>query len=127
MSTQLEQNKALVRRMFDEIWNKRQVAAISTFHAPPIVESLTAFVSEYFAAFADWELAVDEMVAEGDYVMLRWRNSGTHHGEFLGIPATGKRVTFEGMSILRITDGKIIDYAACYDLLTIRQQLSGDR
>jgi predicted ester cyclase len=58
--------------------------------------------------------------------MCRWRNSGTHHGEFLGIPATGKRVTVEGMSIQRIANGKIIDDAGYFDLLAIQQQLSGE-
>ena len=66
------------------------------------------------------------MMAEGDQVMSRWRNSGTHHGEFLGILATGKRVTLEGMAIQRIADGKIIDDAGYFDLLTIQQQLNGE-
>ena len=126
MSTQLEQNKALVRRMYDEIWNKRQIAAISTFYAPAEVEGTTAFTNEYFAAFADWEFGVEEIMAEGDQVMLHWHALATHHGEYLGIPATGRRVTFEGMAMLRIADGKIIDDPGYFDMLTIQRQLNGE-
>ena len=121
-----EDNKLLIREMFNEIWNKRQITVIPTFYAPTQVESTTAFVSTYFAGFADWHVEIVEMMSEGDQVMCRWRNSGTHHGEFLGIPPTGKRVILEGMSIQRIANGKIIDDAGYFDLLDLRQQLSGE-
>ncbi len=121
--TQAEQNKALVRRMFDQIWNKRQIDAIGTFYAPDMVAGMKEFVGSMFAAFAEWQLTVDDIVAEGDQVAVHWHNAGTHQGEYLGIPATGKRVTFEGMGLQRVVGGKIVDDKGFWDDLAIRKEL----
>lgn len=121
--TQAEQNKALVRQMFDEIWNKRQIEAIGMFYASDRVADTTKFVGSMFAAFAEWQLTVDDIIAEGDQVAVHWHNTGTHQGEYLGIPATGKRVTFEGMGLQRVVGGKIVDDSGFWDNLSIQQEL----
>jgi hypothetical protein len=71
----------------------------------------------------DWRLTVDEMIAEGDRVMVRWTFSGTQEGEYFGLPPTHKPVTYSGINIFRIIDGKIAEIADIYDRLWLWQQL----
>ncbi len=126
MTEQLEQNKALVTQMFDEIWNKRQFDKIETFYAPNMVAGIQEFIGAHFAAFTDWQFIADIVIAERDLVAVRWRNTGIHQAEYWGIQASGRRIMFEGISLLRIADGKIIHDEAQWDEPAIRQQLNGE-
>ena len=66
-------------------------------------------VAAFRAAFPDLRVSTEDLVAEGDRVVLRWRAEGTHQGELMGVPATGKRVTLTGIEILRIADDQIVE------------------
>src|SRR6266566_4202929 len=104
MST--EDNKALVRRCYDEVHNKKNLAAINEFldpngidHAAPPglpggLEGAKQFVSMFLTAFPDYHVTFEDMIAEGDKVVCRLTWHGTHQGKFMGIPPTGKHVTF---------------------------------
>jgi len=75
------------------------------------------------AAFTDGGITLEEIVAEGDMVVVRWRMHGTHTGEYMGVPPTGKVITNHGMSMYRIAGGKIVEDWAVMDMLGVMQQL----
>lgn len=133
---QEEANKSLTRRYAEELWNQGQASLIGDFvtvdivvHGPgfPDMKGLAAFTDSYAlfrTAFPDFHVTIDELVAEGDKVALRWTESGTHKGEYAGIAATGKHVTWTGMSVYRITNGKIAEMWVNQDDVGLLRQLS---
>ena len=133
MST--EENKALVRRILDEVWGQGHLHLLDEHLAPNFVdhgirppvppgpEGYKQFVTLYRNAFPDWHAAVEDQIAEGDKVVTRWHGRGTHQGDFLGIPATGKQVAVTGITINRIADGKGQEGWTELDALGIMQQL----
>ena len=133
MST--EENKALVRRFYEEVFNKKNLAGLNAFVDPQIIEhalppGLSAgsegtrqFIGMYLAAFPDLHLTAEDMVAEGDEVAARFTMRGTHRGEFMGIPPTGKQVTMTGIQIVRIAGGRIAENWVNLDALGMLQQL----
>lgn len=74
-------------------------------------------------AFPDFRVETDELIEAGDKVVSRWTVTGTHKGEYMGIPATGKRVNVTGMTLQRFEDGKIAEDWWAYDLLGFMQQV----
>jgi steroid delta-isomerase-like uncharacterized protein len=113
-----EQNKSLTRRFYEEVFNKKNLAAIDELCAagfvdhsalpeqPPGAAGLKAVFQEYFQAFPDMSLTIHEMIAENDIVVTRFTGRGTHKGALLGAPPTGKQVSFSGIDMVRIKDGK---------------------
>jgi steroid delta-isomerase-like uncharacterized protein len=128
-----ETNKALAREFFEEVWNRGDEAAIERFIAPNAAgndadfgagrEAFRAQWRKWRAAFPDLHFEVVDLVAEGDKVVTRWRLTGTHSAEFLGIPATGRRIDVEGMSLDRIADGMIAEGCDGWDNYGVRVQL----
>jgi steroid delta-isomerase-like uncharacterized protein len=90
---------------------------------PPGVEGLKHFYAALWAAFPDAKVTIEEMVAEGEKVAVRYTFTGTHRGEFLGIPATGNQVHSPGMTILRMSGGKCVERHNLTDTLAIMQQI----
>ena len=135
MST--EDNKALVRRFFQEFWNQKNLAIADELLAanfvdhtpgsppglPPGPEGFKQFASVYFTAFPDLRLTIEEMVAEGDEVVTRWTSHATHSGNFIGIPPTGKSTSITGITINRIVEGKAVETWTNFDMLGLLQQL----
>ena len=128
------QNKTLIRRWFDEVWNRGNPAAIDEMLASNAVvhglgfdlhgpAAFKEFQTAYRTAFPDIRLQVDEVVAEGDLVVARWSGSGTHSGDTLGFAGTGKRAHFTGMAMARIQGGKIVEGWNNFDQLGMLQQL----
>lgn len=74
-------------------------------------------------AFSDIEYTIDDQIAAGDKVVERWTVSGTHTGDWLGIPATGRRITFGGMDISRLQDGRMAEHWTQVDVLSLLQQM----
>jgi steroid delta-isomerase-like uncharacterized protein len=132
MST--EENKALVRRWYEK-FNEHSLAGIMEDYAPDLVAHGTGSVPDMdlagvkrfyvatFAAFPDAQLVIEDLIAEGDKVVQRWTMHGTHRGEFMGIPPTGKRVSLTGINIARIKDGKFVEGWNNEDDLGLMQQL----
>jgi len=129
--------KALERRWCEE-WNKGKAAAmavIDELHAPDYVwhpstgkdtrdlKDYKQSNSEIFSAFPDAHLTIDDMVAEGNKVVIRWTLTGTHKGEFMGIPPTNKKVKVWGISIDRVAGGKFVETWERSDDLGFMQQL----
>ena len=128
------QHKTLVRRIFEEGFNQNQPAVFDELIAPDYVNhSLPApapgaagfamVASMFRAAFPDLHFTIEDLIAEGDKVMTRWTMRGTHLGEFMGLPPTGKHVTAGGMQIERVVNGQIVEHWRKSDDLGLLQQL----
>jgi steroid delta-isomerase-like uncharacterized protein len=130
------ENKAIVRRLYEEVWNKRRVELVDELMSPSHAmhdnhlpdsgvgpEAYKRNVARYVTGFPDLRFTVEDMVAENDRVAVGWTISGTHKGEFRGISPTGKKVSVEGITIHHIADGKIMDSYANADYLGLMQQL----
>jgi predicted SnoaL-like aldol condensation-catalyzing enzyme len=127
-------NKALDRRYIDEVLNGRNLdvideicAAAYISHMPGVPDTDRAgdkqLVASMHAGFPDLEFELGEQIAEGDCVLHTLTGRGTHRAEFMGIPATGKRVEVTGMNINRIADGKIAEAWGVVDVLGLLQQI----
>jgi steroid delta-isomerase-like uncharacterized protein len=132
MST--EQNKAQVRRLTEEVWNRGNFAVLDELIAMDYVgheSSMTIqgqagarqFISQYRSAFPDLHFTIEDMIAEGDKVVARWSVTGTHEGNLLGIPPTGKRTVGTGITIIRFVEGKDQEDWVNWDALGLMQQL----
>ena len=127
-----EENKAIVRRFIEEVDNGNLERAIE-FLAPDFVayqpqgqmdrEELMRLAGGGRAAFPDFRHTIEDQIAEGDRVVTRLTNHGTHKGDFQGIAPTGKRVTVTEIAINRLAEGKIIEHRAELDILGLMQQL----
>ena len=131
MSTQ--DNKALVRRGFDTL-NERNWTAFYELISPDMVlheasatlqglEAYQQFVSMYYAAFPDLHFTVEDMIAEEDRVVARYRGRGTHQGELMGIAPTGKPTTVSNILITRIANEKVVEQWLNTEMLGMLQQL----
>ena len=132
-----EENKQVSRRLAEEAFGQGRFEVIDELVAddfvnrdtsiPPGVgsdrEGLKQLAQGYVAAFPDMELKVEDQVAEGDKVVSRWSARGTHKGELMGIPATGKQATVTGITIDRLESGKIVESWNNWDTLGLLQQL----
>ena len=132
-----EENKALVRRWFDEVWNKGRAEAIEEmFASDGLAYGLAAdpeeavdpqaykiFYNTFRGAFPDIIVNVEDMVAEGDKVAARCSVRGKHSGDHLGIAATHTPVDFTGITIVRIKDGKIVEAWNNFDFMRMNRQI----
>ena len=133
MST--EQNKALVKRAWDEVFNQKKLAVVDElwssdyiYHGPQGqefrgTESLKQLLSHYLEAFPDLHIEVEDLIAEGDKVVSRVISRGTHKGELQGIAPTGKEVTTTIILITRLEGGKFAEDWESRDDLGMLQQL----
>jgi predicted ester cyclase len=120
-----EQNKEIVRRYYDEVLNGRNLDAVGDYFADErMVEGVRRGCFSYFTAFPDLHVALDEFVAEGDRVFLRSTMTGTHDGEYKGIPATGRHVAAEAAEVFRIADGKFVGYWCMVEAAGLMRQLT---
>ena len=129
------ENKELVRRYFEEVWNKGRREAIEQMCSPTGVvhgldgsgtrglKELLAFHTRMQSAMPDQRVNVEALIAEGDLVTVRWTRTATHTGHGLQLAPTGKQLAFAGVSIFRIENGKIAEGWNCYDRLGMLQQL----
>jgi steroid delta-isomerase-like uncharacterized protein len=131
-----EENKAVVRRFIEEVWNNGNLDAIDELisedhvdHDPANAgspggrEGVRAFVQMYRTAYPDTHIEFGEMVAEGDLVAGSWTATGTHQGELMGMPPTGRSIHVTGMGMDRVRNGQIVESWANYDSLGMLQQL----
>jgi steroid delta-isomerase-like uncharacterized protein len=128
-----EANKALFRRVMEEGWNQHNLASLHEVFADCVYyspatgelkgEALKQLVASLAAAFPDRRVTIEDQVAEGDKLVTRWDSTGTHQGEFMGLAPTGRQVTFGGMNISRIVEGKVVEAREEWDTLGVFQQL----
>ena len=132
-----EANKLLVRRWFEQVWNQKSEAAIDEMLSPqgkshgfPEADSVLvgreafkAVHRTFCGAFPDVHVDVEETVAEGDRVAVRWRVSVTHLGDHLGFPATGKKETMAGSTFATVKGSQIVDGWNYMDMQALMQKL----
>jgi predicted ester cyclase len=135
MSSETELNKSVIRRFVEEVQNKKNWdvydelndPAFVNHSAPPGIpsdrEGGKIYLGAFLNAFPDCRFTVDDMIAEGDQVVTKKTFTGTHEGEFAGIPPTGKRVTLQFVDIMRVRDGRIVEHWLSMDQLSFMQQL----
>jgi steroid delta-isomerase-like uncharacterized protein len=133
MST--EDNKALMRRYFEEVFNQKKLAALDEFITPNHVdhtlppslpttpEGSKRALGMYLTAFPDLHVSIEDIIAEGDKVVIRFTSRGTQTRAFAGIPPTGKQVMVSSILVARITDGKIVEQWGLDDQMGMLQQL----
>ena len=133
MST--EDNKALVRRFYDEVFNNKNMAGVDAFVAPNVIdhslppgapgeiEGVRQTITMFLTAFPDLHLTLEDIIAEGDKVVVRWTMRGTHQGASLGMPPTGKQFTLPGISLVRLDEGMAAETWVSFDQLVMLQQL----
>jgi steroid delta-isomerase-like uncharacterized protein len=129
-----EQNKTLARRWFEDLFSRGDVDTANEIlseefvdHLPREeergIEELKHYVSIYRNAFPDIEDTVEDILAEGDKVVVRWRSRGTHQGQFMGVAPTGRHVAFTGMRPFRIAGGVIAESWVNIDERGLQEQL----
>ncbi len=130
-----EENKALVRRYFEAIDDRRDAAVVDEFLAPDFVshnpspgygsdrEGQKQAFAHFLAAAPDGYHIIDDQIAEGDKVVTRLTAHGTQTGELFGIPPTNTRITMTGIAVHRVRDGKIVEHWHEIDMLSGLQQL----
>ena len=135
MST--EENEAVIRRYFDEFWDRRDVALAPeifaddfVFYAPIVPEGIDGagdYRRSVFApllpAFPDLRLVPGEAICEGDRVAMRFTMCGTHRGTFVGVAPTGKGFAVSGVVVGRVVAGRIAELRGVFDGLGMMQQL----
>ncbi len=119
----LEENKALVRRLVNEVINGGNTDAIDRLFAPELAPRMKRLFGSFRSAFPDWREEIIELVAEEDRVAGRFRCYGTHRGEFSGMPPTGRRQEVDEVFFLRVEDGRFVDFWALEDNRTRTHQL----
>jgi steroid delta-isomerase-like uncharacterized protein len=131
-----EQNKALMRRAVEEVWNRADFVALHEIVAEDFVihastpeaelhgtEGARQFVTLLHGAIPDIHFTIVDQVAEGDRVVTRWIAQGTHQGEFMGIPPTNKQVTLSATDIDRVANGKVVECWTTLDGTTMMHQM----
>lgn len=130
----VEANKVIFRRMIDELFNNKNMAAADELFTPaatvptipdtpPGPEGARQIAGTFLSAFPDLQVTIDFVVAEGDRVFGRMTEHATHEGTFFGVPASHRRVEFTEMGIVRIEDGKIAESWFDVDLFGLMMQI----
>lgn len=126
-----EQNKAVVRRFFEEVWNQGKEDVVDEIFAPTVLfngqiitrEALKRSLAGRRAAFSDIHVTVEDQVAEGEKVSTRRTWRATHRGPYRGVAPTGKQVTWTQISVVRFSQGRVVEDWAVADEVGILQQL----
>lgn len=126
--SQQDAGKAVLERWYGEVLNGRDLDAVEEYYADErLVEAVRSGCFAYFQAFPDLHVSVDEMIAEGDRVFVRSTMTGTHDGEYKGIPPTGRHVSAESAEVFRIADGRIVGYWCLANVAGLMRQLTEER
>ena len=133
----IEESTKLVRRMYDEAWNEGKLDVVDEICAPDYVgrgpyggehgpESVKSGILTRRQAFPDIHVTIEDIIASGDKVVARLTFRGTHKGEFLGIQPTGQEVTWSGIWIYRVANGKFVERWHNYDMFGLMLQLGAN-
>jgi steroid delta-isomerase-like uncharacterized protein len=136
VSMSTEANKAIVRRLFDDVWNAGRTDSIAELYAEDYVadyrpyaplrrgrDGIRDMVQRAWATYPDYHEELIEMIAEGDKVVARFLITGTQSGALGPIPPSGKKVSFEEIVVLTLRDGKVVHQRGIVDNLNLLRQL----
>jgi steroid delta-isomerase-like uncharacterized protein len=131
----VEEHKAIVRRYYDDLWNRRDTALADELIATDFAfrgslgtetrgrDGFLRYVATVRAAFPDFDNTVEELIAEGDKVVARLTYRGTHRGELFGVEPTGTAIAFAGVAIFTVRDGRLATGWVLGDTLGLLRQL----
>jgi predicted ester cyclase len=120
-----DEAKALVRRYYERVLNGRELDTVGEYFADErLAAGIRGGCFSYFTAFPDLHASVDELMAEGDRVFCRSTITGTHDGEYKGIPPTGRHVAAEAAEVFRVAQGKFVGYWCLTDVAGLMRQLT---
>jgi predicted ester cyclase len=139
---ELNRNRDVVRRLYAELWNEKNeeacVVAVDALFSPDLVAHrsghlvlsglarMREFARLVPGIYGDSRVVIDDLIAEGDRVVARWQITGTHEHDLLGIVATGRPLSFTGITIHRVVDDTIVEMWAEEDWLGVLRQLGVD-
>jgi steroid delta-isomerase-like uncharacterized protein len=137
MAEQVEQHAALARRWFEEVWNQKNPDTVRELIAPECVAHGTSetggdlrgpdgfleLQSRLLSAFPDLHIEVQDVLAAGDRIAVRWTGTMHHLGDSLGVAATGAEIKVNGIGLARIADGKLVEIWDSWDKLSMFQQI----
>lgn len=129
-----ERNIGLFRRVAEEVWNRSKPQLIPEIYSEGFVlhtpvgdfkghDGYRGIYDGYRTAFPDFKFHIADAFGSGDKVVLRWTFTGTHSGELMEVAPTGTRVSSDGMAIARISDGKVVEEWAVWDLYGLMQKI----
>ena len=131
-----EQNKTICRQMVEDVFNKGNVNMVDEYLVenfvehevlPPGIpggrEGVKLLISMMHSAFPDFKATINDLVEEGDKIVCRMSWTGTHKGDFMGIPATGKKVSFGVIDMMQMEGGKFTEHWGLMDMAGLMQQL----
>ena len=133
-----EDNKVLLRRFVNEVWNGGRLDLIDELvvpdyvshvvHTPPIKnrEELKRWVADVRTAFPDVQFTIQDLLLDDDKTITRWTSEASHQGEFLGVSGTGKKAVCRGITISRFVEGKIAEEWGEWDALRLKEQIEGN-
>ncbi len=129
-------NKHIVRRLYEEVWNERKLDVVDelispshALHDPNVSgsqigpDAYKQQVARFTTAFPDLHFAIEDIFSEKDKLVVSWMISGTHKGEYEGIPPTDKEISVDGITINYLANGKILDSYVSWDALGLMRQL----
>ena len=131
-----ERNKAVVMRSETELWSRGNLAVAAELYSPafichfPIgpewrgIDGITQAVKNHRVSFPDWNEHVEDIIAEGNRVAIRFKSTGTQRGVFAGIAPTGREVTISEFAIFRLADGKIVEQWGMPDIAGLMTQIT---
>ena len=131
----VEANKALVRRFVEEVLGRGNFAALAELAAPdcvdhaaparglPALATIAGVVVEWHAAFPDFRVTIEDLLAEGDRVVVHATLRGTHRGDFFGLPPTGRPLAVGGLGRYRLAGGRIVERWCYLDVVALCAQL----
>ena len=132
---ELQRNKEVVRASHERVWSQGNLALADQLYTADFVchflvgpewrglQGLKERVQDLRRSFPDWTERIEEIIAEGDRVAVRFASTGTHLGEFRGTPATGKKVSIQEVAFYRIVNGRIAEQWGFPDLLKMGRQI----
>lgn len=116
-------NKALMRRIYEEMWNRGKPALARELFMRP--EGVVRFLTQFLLSFPDLQHKVEEMIEEGNQVAVRFSAQGTHSGHWLEFPPTGKSIQYTGVTLARIIGDKIVEHHTWWDKSGLIEQIGG--
>ena len=127
--------RSIVERWM-KLWQGGDISAIDTLHAPDFIDHSSAGrtsdnegfkrgLAELYQAFPDFFATTEDLIIDADNgkATIRWSAVGTHQGEFVGVPPTGRRISFSGIEIIRVKDGRIVERWGEWDGIHIMEQM----
>jgi len=131
-------NKALLRRFYDEVYVDWDMALVDEVVSPQFTshdwpagatgpQAFRDYYGDIRSAVPDARYVVDDLIADGDRVAVRWRLLGTHQGDFRGIAPTGRPIVLEGIAIYRVDDGKLMERWVISDLYGLLEEIRSPR